>query len=380
MKTKILFILKQREDSSNTSYSGSLSTGLWNSSRLVNDMLNTKDIISSMEIAVDNNDIDRLVTKHRPTDVIIEALWVVPSKFAELTRLHPTINWYIRMHSETPFISNEGIAHEWLGQYLKYPNVKISVNSPKFLKEMYFILGKTYPEILDITERVIYLPNYYPVNEKSLKKNRITTYYKDSLEYIDIGCFGATRPLKNQLIQAHAALRFATSINKKLRFHINSNRVESKGDSILKNMVSLFKNMEQYGHELVLHPWLPHTEFLKVIKTLDIGMQISFSETFNIVMADFVVSGIPVLASTEVPWLQKDSTTITTDEPIIFEKLLYVWRHRDILTKLNKQNLAYYSMISSNIWVDYFIKNVITSKHSPKQKGKLARLLKIVFN
>ena len=89
---------------------------------------------------------------------------------------------------------------------------------------------------------------------------------------ISISSFGAIRPMKNQLMQAIAAIKFADDIERELVFHINATRVENKGDSALKNILSLFENTH---HKLVQHPWLNHNEFIKVIKGMDICMQVS---------------------------------------------------------------------------------------------------------
>ena len=99
--SKILFILKRREDYNAVVHSNvGLSTGLYNSASFVHNMLNHMGINSVLEVAKDNNCIDRLVTQHQPTHVIIEALWVVPQKFSVLQRLHPNLKWIIRLHSE----------------------------------------------------------------------------------------------------------------------------------------------------------------------------------------------------------------------------------------------------------------------------------------
>ena len=93
---KVLFILKRREDFQASKHSQiGLSTGLYNSASFVNDMLLANNIESNLEVVIDNNDIDRVVTKYRPTHVIIEALWVVPTKFAELQKIHPNVTWEI---------------------------------------------------------------------------------------------------------------------------------------------------------------------------------------------------------------------------------------------------------------------------------------------
>ena len=79
-QSKILFILKIKQNYGATNdYSIGLSTGLYNSAQFMNEMLIDGGFDSQMVSVIDNNDIDREVTLHKPTHVIIEALWVVPS-------------------------------------------------------------------------------------------------------------------------------------------------------------------------------------------------------------------------------------------------------------------------------------------------------------
>ena len=72
MNPRILFILKRREDYNAVTHSHiGLSTGLFNSASFMSDMLNKNGIESILEVAIDNNCIDRLLTLHQPTHVII---------------------------------------------------------------------------------------------------------------------------------------------------------------------------------------------------------------------------------------------------------------------------------------------------------------------
>jgi hypothetical protein len=114
---KILFILKQRNIYSDGGYTN-VDSGLQNSARFVNDMLVKNKVNSTLVQVVDNNEIDKYCTIHKPDVVIIEAIWVVPSKFEVLKKLHPNITWIIRLHSELPFLANEGVAMEWLKEYV----------------------------------------------------------------------------------------------------------------------------------------------------------------------------------------------------------------------------------------------------------------------
>jgi len=347
MKTKILFLLKRKNNYNGItdSYIG-MSTGLFNSSSFVNDMLNDNGVESYISVVIDNNCIDREVTKYKPTHVIIEALWVIPSKFEVLKKLHPNVKWIIRLHSEIPFLANEGIAMKWIGDYVSYDNVFVSLNSRKTLDDIKdFIKEKTNWSYSQVNKKIIYLPNYYPQNYKTKKINF-------NNDVINIGCFGAIRPMKNHLIQALSAIKFADSIGKKLRFHVNSGRVEQKGESVLRNLEGLFEHLDD--HELINHEWLPREEFLELCSKMDIGMQISLSETFNIVAADLISQGTPVVGSNEIPWLFPLYTSTPTHSDSIVNKLIFTYYTPKINVLINKFLLTNNTNVARKTWLNYF--------------------------
>jgi hypothetical protein len=169
-KHKILFILKKKKLYDDAQSTKTIHSGLFNSATFVNQMLNDNGIESHLVQVNDNNCIDREVSKYKPTDVIIEALWVVPEKFEVLHKLHPKVNWIIRLHSEIPFISNEGNAIDWIFKYSEMSEkykIKIAPNTQKM-----------YDDLKNIgVKNLVFLPNYYPVlNNKHAKK--------DNKEYI----------------------------------------------------------------------------------------------------------------------------------------------------------------------------------------------------
>ncbi len=145
---RILFICKKR-----STYG--VSYGLLNSCRFLCNALEKMGNDAKIVQVNDNNDIDREVSMYRPTHVFIEALWVVPSKFEVLIPLHPKVKWYVRLHSNTPFISSEGIAIEWLAGYnklvKKFPQFHIACNAEKLKTDLELSLGI----------HAIYAPNIY---------------------------------------------------------------------------------------------------------------------------------------------------------------------------------------------------------------------------
>jgi len=348
MSKKVLFLLKRREDYHAITHSHiGLSTGLYNSANFMNEMLQAHGIESNLEIAIDNNCIDRLVQKHRPTHVIIEALWVVPQKFAILQKLHPTVKWIIRLHSEMPFMAGEGMAIDWIGDYSCSNNVIIACNAPRMMREVKTYLQSKHPgRIMDY--RVIYLPNYYPTDFKSKK-------FDKEKDHIDIACFGAIRPLKNHLVQAFAALDFANKLGKKLHFHVNAGRIEMNGSPVINNLKGLFQQLSDSGHQMINHQWRPREEFLELCATMDIGLQVSFSETFNIVGADLISQGVPLVGtSEEIPWAVNAFCANPVDSDDISAKLLFAYNHPVLNVKAQQWSLKHYSHKTAKIWTKYF--------------------------
>ena len=348
-KPIVLFILKRREDFNLEQHNiKGMSTGLYNSAAFMSDMCVASGIDAKLDIAIDNNCIDRLVTIHKPTHVIIEALWVVPSKFTILTKLHPNVKWIVRLHSEMPFLAGEGMALDWIGDYSLYPNIAIATNGPRMLEEI-----RTYLKIKqdwsdeDAKKRVIYLPNYYP---QLYKKKE----YLINKEYIDIGCFGAVRPMKNHVLQAIAALQFAEKMGKKLNFHINVGRVESKGEPVMSNLIGLFTQLHEKGHRLISNVWTPREEFLQLCAKMDIGLQVSFSETFNIVGADIISQGVPLVGSTEIPWCEETYTARATHCQEIYEALIKTHYNSQDNVTMNQKKLKEYTSKTDQIWTSYF--------------------------
>jgi len=338
-KTKNLLICKKRIDSYGISY------GLINSASFVANALNKKGMESKVVFVIDGNSIDKEVYLHKPTHVFIEAIWVTPEKIEVLIKKYPKIKWIIRIHSQLPFLANEGIAFDWIWKYdiltMIYKNLFISGNNINFIKD----LKKLYIN-------PIYLPNIYCPNVNLTDNSREKTD-----EFLDVGCFGAVRPMKNHLSQAVAAINFANKLNKKLRFHINGDRTEQRGDQALKNLENLFRGYAK--HQLIKHNWMTHLDFLGIVRKMDIGMQVSFSESFNIVSADFANNYVPIVVSDEINWLPWWTKAKPTCTKSIVRKLIINYYFDKIINSsfINKIYLKVYNKKALNIWLDYLKKS-----------------------
>jgi hypothetical protein len=118
------------------------------------------------------------------------------------------------------------------------------------------------------------------------------------------------------------------------------------------NLEQLFKNSR---HELVKHEWLSNLEFQELIESMDIGMQLSYTESFNIVSADFVVRDVPIVVSDAISWLPWLLKTSTTDYEKSVRKLILIYRLRKFkfLRKWMKKNLLKYNDLAKAEWRNF---------------------------
>lgn len=289
-----LFIIKKF-----TAYGGydQGSNSLKVATQFIVDMLLLQGHRAALEEAVDQNGIEKLLAELQPATVILEALWVTPTKMAELRTMFPDVRIVVRVNSEIPFLASEGIGVQWIDAFMKL-GVDIAFNSNQ-AQDDFAVLGPS-----------TYLPNYYP-----MRKLRHTLA---PASYLRVGCFGAMRPLKNQVEQAFAAVHWANRVGKPLHFHMNEAPPNQDSNAILKSVRAV---IEGTGNTLILHPWLDHEAFLNLVASMDLCLQVSFSESFNLTAADAVSMGVPLVGSSAVRWLPERSQAETGSTRSIVEAI-----------------------------------------------------------
>lgn len=327
---KILFLLKRNLIYG--SYNSVIAkSGLLNSARITAHQLHKHlGYHTEVEVCTDGNEVDKFVHKHRPKIVIIEALWVTPKKLLELTRLHKKVIFIPLMHSEVPFLAHEGNAIDWIQQYNFIGNVYPAFNS-----------SITNEQFLKISIDSLFLPNVY-FDVKDCYK-----HHRDKI--LNIGGFGAIRPFKNQLIQAMAAKVAAKKLGLHLHFHMNTTRLEQGGESVYKNIKALL------GHSLIEHGWKNREDFLELVKTMGVCLQVSFTESFNITAADSVHENVPCVVSPTISWMPDIMKVEPEDMDGIVSKIISSLNHREkyaekqvkALNKYNKKSLQEWTKLQS---------------------------------
>lgn len=325
---KILFICRKRMQYN--PYDGR-AYGLFNSASFVVNYLNNLPHVEAKVVQVnDSNDIDKEVTNYNPNIVVIEALWVTAKKFLELFKIprHKHRRWVCRIHSQWSFLAHEGASLCYLNSYLDLPQdtFVIAPNTEELAHDLNWFGLKT-----------VYLPNIY--EPQLYKQNEI-----------NVGCFGSIRLFKNPLTQAIAAMQFADQFGLKLLYHINGDRTEQNGDNGLRNIEQLFLNQKR--HKLIKHKWLSHEEFDMLVRQMDIGLQVSFTETFNIVIADFVKNRIPIVVSRHINWIPKEFQ-VQDENSVkeIVEKLNRVYS----IENNNLESLINYNHMAKSRWSNFIL-------------------------
>jgi hypothetical protein len=347
---RILFIVKKR------SYEGenSIPVGVYYSALFLTNALAKDGVIAKTALIDSNDEISPIVNDFKPTHVSIQALVVDPKKLSELCRLFPQVLWNVRLHSKVPFLATDRFAFEYINGYMNeiipfLPNFQITTNNKKTSKDLSEVLKTNIPYLPNI-----YLPkampdlttaNYPLPKPKKDEKNR---------DLIDIGCFGAPRTLKNHLHQAMSALRFAAEQDKVIHFHVNSPEAQSiEQQNIVKNLRDLFAT--QKNHQLFEHDWVDHENFIALVRKMDLGMQVSLSETFNFVTADFVSSEIPIIVSPEVDWMPESFQANPFETADILKTMSIALRGRFLhFQNICKKALFRENSVNEEWWESYF--------------------------
>ena len=114
-----------------------------------------------------------------------------------------------------------------------------------------------------------------------------------------VSAFGATRPLKNLMSAAGAALTISRFFGGDLELWINSGRDEGAG-CIVRAIEEMFR-ITRHAH-LARAGWASWHDHRKTVARMNLLINCSYTESFNMVTADGVAEGIPSVVSDAICW------------------------------------------------------------------------------
>ena len=225
------------------------------------------------------------------THAVIQALWINGTDQAALCHEFPQVQFVVRVHSQVGFLVVEppaiDILRDLLVQQELQLNLAVTCNSERlqrFLELAYNV-------------RVMFLPNLYDMERHDRKRDEDHDH-----RLLRIGSFGAHRLLKNHTTALAAAMMIARRRGSDLEFWINSGREEHGGkkNGILQSLEYMTKDLP--WAKLKFAPWAEWSAFRQTVRHMDLCMQVSFTETFNIVTADGACEGVPSVVSDAIEW------------------------------------------------------------------------------
>lgn len=317
-----------------------LKSGLANGVNILISALKKAQINAEIAAVENVDEMIAIIEKKKPKTVFFQAIWLGPHALKIMSQKFPGTQFINHIHSDIPFLAGDSHAINFMNQYVKH-GCKIAVNDIDCYNALESLYG----------DDIIFLPNVYM---KEFFDPKVVDLSKT--DTIKIGCFGAIRPMKNHLLQAIASIRFAKKIGKRLEFYINATRPEFGGEPVLSNLISLFQ--PERDCELIKNKWIPPENLLEELNKLHIGTQVSMTETFNIMAADKLTAGLPVLGSYHIPFLRKESVihSITSVDAIV-EGMESIYQDKDLIYK-NQAMLKKYSEKSLDYWLTYLNKLV----------------------
>jgi hypothetical protein len=324
-------------------------TGLGNSARMTANTLSRAGVWTDVWAITTVDDLCKRLSnvqyeaksyhEHRVSHVVLHAPWLTVQAVGSLISRFPDVRFLQICHSKVSFLYVDTGAvsrlHDLVELSQTVPNYCFCGNSRKFSDWVTRTLGKS-----------LYLPNLYDVSTFRSLSGRRTP----SNTLLKVGCFGATRPFKNLITAAAATMELAEMLGVGAEFHISSGRDTSK--QVLLTVAELLSPSRRV--KLVDAGWQSWGKFRRLIGTMNVLMQPSFTESFNMVTADGIAEGVCSAVSEAIDWVPKrwraDSDN-ANDVAKVAANLLY----DGYAVEEGREALLDYVKLGTRIWLDYLL-------------------------
>jgi hypothetical protein len=301
--------------------------------------MNNQKVLRALGLKVDVEpcitvaDIQSSLAKNARTHVIISALWIATNDLQALAHRYSDTYFAVNCHSNVGFLQADAngmkLFREAINLEIGTHNFHVSGNSQKFAAWVQACFG------VDCA----YLPNCYYLDSHAPVEH---VHAAAPGQPLRIGVFGATRPLKNMLTSAGAALELARQLQRPLELWISSGRLEGGGQTILGAIENLLAGLP--GVTLHLNAWSAWPDFRRLVGAMHLLLQPSYTESFNMVTADGIAMGVPSVVSDAIDWVPAYWQAPSDNAELIAETAMRVLHHKnaakDGYTALVKHNIT----------------------------------------
>jgi glycosyltransferase involved in cell wall biosynthesis len=246
--------------------------------------------------------------EHPFTHVVVSAPWIATPIFQQLCHAYPNVLFAVSSHSNLGFLQADSN-----GMSLLRDSYQLAVGEHNFAAAGNC---RTYVDWVAQAYQTpcSYLPNLYDLTTIA----NIPARSPWSGGRLLLGCFGAIRPLKNLATAVGACIAVSRRLNCDTVIQVSAGRQEGHG--ILPMLRSMVKGLGRIT--LLEGGWQSWPEFRSTVAEQNLLLQMSFTESFNMVSADGVASGIATAASPAIEWLPANWHCDPDDSQSVADKVI----------------------------------------------------------
>lgn len=258
--------------------------------------MNTAKVLRNEGIAaevwpiVSPADLHQRLASAGATHVVISAPWIPTADLQRLSNEYSDITFAMNCHSNVGFLQADSNGVRLFREAMELEtgtfNFRTSGNSLKFCKWVRAAFGAP----------CTHLPNLYWLEPG---KQTARPLWRGGV--LRIGAFGATRPLKNFMSAAGAALQIAHDLKADLELWVSAGRTEGGGDTILRAARAMFNGLP--NARLVENGWQSWPQFRQTVAHMHLLVQPSYTESFNMVTADGIAEGVASVVTSAIDWV-----------------------------------------------------------------------------
>lgn len=293
-------------------------------------VLRAAGLSARVEAAESVDEIARILTAAPARRVVVEAVWVSPFGVRFLRQMHPLTRFTVRAHSKMGFLQVEPEAIPAIRELMA--DGAFASNNEEFAHS----LAEAYEEPCR------YLPNLYD----RASSPRRAPGERDA--YLRVASFGASRLLKMHPPAALAALQVARRLSRKLIFSANVDGTPG-GDSVRRSVREVLRDEA----ELREVTWQDGETFRRTIAEQDLVLQLSATETFCMVAADAVASGVPVVGGPAISWLPPKYQAPIDDTAAVADVAVKVLHDSSWAAAKQRAALERHVERATRIWLDF---------------------------
>jgi hypothetical protein len=273
-----------------------------------------------------------------PTHVIISAPWIATQEINAMAVAHPEVLFAVVSHSNVAFLAADPHGIRLLRecsdlQHVTH-NVRVGGVTEKFT-DWATVAWRT---------DAAWLPNLYDLSEAVTPQRR--QWGGGTLR---IGLFGANRVLKNATTAAAAAAELAMTLRVPTELHVSQENCDGAQTNVLAELVGTVPNLK-----LVRAGWLPWPEFRRLVRQMDLMLQPSFTESFNVVTADGIAEGVPSVVSDAIDWAPRRWKAVA-DEPRDVAKVALHLLHDPDAARDGRRELDKYVTAGVTRWKQFLL-------------------------